>query len=1663
MTAPTSVPATSDAGRIAERIASELSVAMADPERVATLCATLATSLGPSPSPEDVERLRGLGALLRSRSDAAATPLVDLLEAAAGRCSDPWPLIEPLIAARGRRTSLRGLELARRLAEERGPTPGLREARFLAALLDEDPSPLDDDAVLTAAASLLRAARRADAGDPLVNKLLASDELPVRVLAARLLDIDAEPAPLDRAFRVLGAEAFAFLRPYLEFTRAGHLDLVHLSPEPGKTPSCLAGLRRAEAVCGEKLLREIVAELGWTCISLGFETMPLAAVRVDRAPPLHLRPEEAPLFERCAGARRGEDRILAIAHGGLPSESVADEAAPVARYRACNLAHAEALQEILDVSPLDGARVARLVGLLDRIVGDHVALFTEHTDECAILPAVWQGLRTRILEARARESDGSPLSAELTRLVLGFEDPLSVGTVSTLHGLKRYLHQQGLRLGFKLVKTVAATKRSVNVLVASAERVLGRIETIRYADFEPAAEAPEGPARIPYPVWIVALGFARQLLCGHASFPSARIFCYGNEVHYYLTYGSHPALARIDFAPPLQGGMVDLEYYGVSRYNLDAHPNRELDALRLFFRRLDFDVVIEPSTRVHARYDKERARDLGDLCSKAEALFRLAPYLMDLDWTLGDLRLAVDSREMAAEAWARSFERWGSIPLGRILSSDRLGVVVDTEPSAQGDREVLWDGCPPYRDRQTTGPLDLFFEDFRTNVEALGVEEAGFAADAPPSLGQIALERALLLPLRAAVARGELAATPGGLRRTASQLYVREPAAEAFARLLASGDDAIAASIRVARLAAPLERTLPFRTVGSVNRHDVQRARLPLRGATVGLHVLRDPRGTIRLALFSRGLVPSRRRDSPDAPWTLDADTDAAEISRLLRAAKYALTPTESTDDELHREASSLRETFARDNPAAIAPPLRGERIATGASASPGRAVGRAVLGTGGLRPEDVEGAVLIAPTLRPEDAPFLRAATGVVATGGGILSHAGLLAAEYGKPAMIVEGAWSDPAAGAPRLRLPSSTFREEEAVVAGHRVAVRRDVREHEIEIKDGDLVVVDADRGTLQLLGSEPDLLALHDGIRSLGAARRRLAQAEDAGAILALRGTMLRARHGVSAVLTRLDDPGAGRFAGHEILLGPHLSGAGGSGEKAGLLRAALGNPRIAPVVRDHLVYLGRALSRRLGDACDAAQDRIPFADSIHEILALRAEVMRLRETQRDVALALDECGIAADSVEPLGDLDIDVPVSLRLGALRARGVAAFDGDPDPDSDTLFRHRLRTLERIDALLGTTARQDPVIDRARAALGERDEKSVAQFAGRRVLPSACVGTELAPVVGWKAANLAELQRLAGPGRVPPWFVVTDAAFREALGSTLAASIAEVLRRDDLDLCAKAASIRELWDRTPIPPELVGEIAEAYTLLSESPWEAGDAPEAEPYVAVRSSAMEEDLQAAAHAGEFDTFLFVRGAAAVVDHVRRAWAGLWNERALASRRFSAVDLAPAGGGVIVQRMVRSRVAGVLQTIHVAAGVPAELVVNAGLGLGEGIVAGSVGADSITVSKDGDLEHGPLRFRYMTAEKRCQVVFDRRSGSGTVRVETSYHQRLRPALEYVELLELSGLAARLEDAFGFPLDIEFAIEGSRLRLLQVRPVPAHDATLRETLERYPLHVQEVPR
>ena len=182
------------------------------------------------------------------------------------------------------------------------------------------------------------------------------------------------------------------------------------------------------------------------------------------------------------------------------------------------------------------------------------------------------------------------------------------------------------------------------------------------------------------------------------------------------------------------------------------------------------------------------------------------------------------------------------------------------------------------------------------------------------------------------------------------------------------------------------------------------------------------------------------------------------------------------------------------------------------------------------------------------------------------------------------------------------------------------------------------------------------------------------------------------------------------------------------------------------------------------------------------------------------------------------------------------------------------------------------------------------------RWVRPLAEVGRDDLAVAGGKGANLGELVR-AGV-RVPPGFVLTTDAHAEA-------------GRDG-----------------PIPADIEQAILTAYADLGGGP------------VAVRSSATAEDLPGAAFAGQQDTFLDVEGEPALLDAVQKCWASLWSERATAYRQRRGIDDAAVRMAVVVQRMVPAEVAGVAFTANPVTGVRTEIVIDAGLGLGEAVVSG---------------------------------------------------------------------------------------------------------------------------
>jgi hypothetical protein len=1690
-------PTTPAIERALARIESELSVVFASADRVEAACQEIRRAAGDWSDPSHVAALRRLCPLAHGRTGAARAAVYDLLRDAARAAPDPWALIEGLLATRDAPTCLQTLEEAALLA--RAGRLDIDRHRFesIARLAEADGSPLLSARCLDQIARWLRASTSpaGDGRDPVASALLDPDRPAVRRLAARLLDRGGRlPSPSVVREVLIESDAVG-LGPVLTYTRAGHTDLVSLVARPREPSPLAASWPAVVDCCGQRLAYDLVGELGLARANLGLRAQRIVGVSVDDSLPLLLTPAEARLVASCPGSSRSFERVVAIAHGGTfgaaatggPRDSAID------RFRAYNLAHAEVLVDILDIAPLTPERVERILGRMDHIAAEFVALFVERSDECQALPGLYSGLKERIRREMARSVAGRPLPIEPTRLVQMFEDPPTLADVQTLHGLKRYLHQRGLALGFGLLESSSGTNRHVDLVFAAPERVLGVVRAIEYVDTDAAGSGAGEPVAVPYPVALVVDGFVRQWLHGVETLPRVRVFCYGNEVHYFVSFRNHPVFIRVDFSPPLGGGMIDLAYYGVSKFELDDHPAIGLDGIQSLLRRLDFHVEVE-NTRIHARYDKERAVDLADLCEKVEALFRLVPHLMDVDWIVGGLDLPPGARRAVGDAWADFFARWGALPAGAVLSADRRRIVVLRERRPEGVHEQCWTGDGDYTDVVAGRPRPTWLSEIHAALAARSLDVRSSSATSSPdrfrSNGRCSGR---------CVPRSS--AAPSSTRRPASSRRLRTGSSD---RTRSTGSRRCSSRrCRRRERGAAGPSGHGSRTHPPVQDHG-RRRRLRRRSGPISCCGSGRARSTacatMRASSGWRSSRPTGRSRVVATPRASRGATTRRSTSARWRPRCGATTSCRR-GSTWRRRRTTRRGWCGRRSPRrsrAVTPGrLSGERGVGGLVASPGRAVGVARLGTEGRRPADLEGGVLCARTLVPEDHAFLFHAVAVVGTGGGILSHAGLLAVQVGRPALIVEANWQGGRDGLRALAYHRVEFDEEQRTVAGRVVTERTNVREREEWIRDGDLVAVDADTGWLRVLGQEQTSLALHAAFRTLEQARRRLVSATARDEILEQRGHRVRAMHQLEKLLARTTEPALVQHAIEEVLGGGAVDGVdAGCADQIRLLRVLLDHPTSGDLARSCTERHAALVEARSVAARDQAVRLASAAKRPDEVLVPLIAALRLDEVRSHVARVLGRvtdvprhdgtAGVRALARSRLNTMYVETLRALReevaVGGLRREG----------------RHRLRQALRLAVLLGAEADDHRELTRWMEQISRSDGEIVGRLTGRFVVWPADGGLEIEPVAGSKAANLAELQHLGSASLVPAWFAVTDRAFREALAApapvrpggpwspneaprTLGEAIDAVLARADADPPQKASLIASLWDDVRLPGTLVGEVSAAYRRLAvvggerralppgsmdglgsrilgagrpapRPAGEGGDPPEPDaPFAAIRSSAREEDTERAVRAGEFDTFLFVRGADAVVAHLRRAWSGLWTARAIHDRAVARRAGRGEGGGVIVQRIAWSRVSGVLQTTNVAEGRSREMVINVGLGLGEGIVSGLVAADHVVVSKDVDPLTEPLHFRYVIADKRERVVFDSATGRGTILTGVLSHQRLRASLEYSELVELVQVATHLEAAYGYPLDIEFGFEDAALRILQVRPVPGSFAVWGEAL------------
>ncbi len=264
----------------------------------------------------------------------------------------------------------------------------------------------------------------------------------------------------------------------------------------------------------------------------------------------------------------------------------------------------------------------------------------------------------------------------------------------------------------------------------------------------------------------------------------------------------------------------------------------------------------------------------------------------------------------------------------------------------------------------------------------------------------------------------------------------------------------------------------------------------------------------------------------------------------------------------------------------------------------------------------------------------------------------------------------------------------------------------------------------------------------------------------------------------------------------------------------------------------------------------------------------------------------------------------------------------------------------------------------------------------------------------LGGKGRFLAAMSAAGFP--VPEGFVVMASAYRRVADGLGVEGLASRLDNGDMSVLPE---IRRRLAEAEIPEDIAREILDAFSMLGGT-------------VAVRSSATAEDTMSAAFPGQYETFLGVEDGDGLIRAVKGCWLSLWSDRAVEYREKMGIPHGSLAMAVVVQRLIDPDAAGVMFTADPISGKRDVMVINAAPGLGEAVVSGVVTPDEYRVKVGG------LRF---------QIVQKTVDGSA-------------PVLRDEEIMVLAAWGVAVQKLFGRPQDVEWAIKGGRVYLLQSRPI-----------------------
>lgn len=304
---------------------------------------------------------------------------------------------------------------------------------------------------------------------------------------------------------------------------------------------------------------------------------------------------------------------------------------------------------------------------------------------------------------------------------------------------------------------------------------------------------------------------------------------------------------------------------------------------------------------------------------------------------------------------------------------------------------------------------------------------------------------------------------------------------------------------------------------------------------------------------------------------------------------------------------------------------------------------------------------------------------------------------------------------------------------------------------------------------------------------------------------------------------------------------------------------------------------------------------------------------------------------------------------------------------------------------------------------------------------------------IVGGKGLNLGLMTNKDFP--VPPGFVVTAQAYfdfleQSGLKKKIVTRISAIDTENTRQLENISEEVRGFILGAKMPEQIMNDIKKSYVQLGEKKLAWMSSSE-EVLVAVRSSATAEDLPEASFAGQQETYLNVQGKASIVKAVQKCWASLFTARAVYYRKKQNFSTEKVGIAVVIQRMVESTASGIMFTAE-PTGDESKIIIEAGFGLGEAIVSGSITPDNYVIDKK--------EMRITEKKINLQEWKIVKKGKENFKQELAKNEGGKQKIDDEIILQLARIGKRIEDYYGKPQDIEFAVEGKEIFIVQSRAI-----------------------